>query len=185
MLQVSCADPARSVCDNEVKINDAAALSQFVATETWHDVRKLVEEFGARIERGEVVGTINRDGLLVAYLWLNPNQESAYLPLVRQHYRFPPGSSALYNGYTHPAYRGNGYYQRIVNRLVSWNFTRNPQGALYAAVEPANKASLHVLMKSGFRPVSVLGFKCCLGRRTTYQKASRAGLKRRTHMGDR
>ena len=153
-----------SVNTDDVQLNHRDALKHFVETESWHNSHELLEEFSARIDRGEVVGTIVSDKVLAAYLWLNPGQSSAHLTLVRQDYVFPTGSSTLYNGYTHPAFRGVGHFQQIISRLVEWCFEKNPQGTIHVAVEPGNAASLYALQKVGFRRVAKLGFTCFLGR---------------------
>ena len=164
ILQLERENFAASVATDDVNLNDRDSLKQFVATESWHNPGALLEEFNARIERGEVVASIVREGVLAAYLWLNPGQGSAYLPLVRQHYAFPAGSSTLYNGYTHPLYRGSGHFQRLIRRLVAWWFEQNPQGSIHVAVEPGNTASLHALEKVGFSRVTRLCFTRSLGR---------------------
>jgi len=147
-----------------VSFNGYGDVLNFDACEPWHDSKSIVRDFCSRLDRGEVMAAINDEGVLASYGWLNPNQSSAYFPLVKQEFTFPAKSSAIYNVYTHIGYRGKGYYKRVLNGIVEWCFKNTDSQHVVTAIEESNKVAIKANLQMGFREVACLSYVRKLGR---------------------
>lgn len=165
LVLLSCVrqDYRASAKVTQVQFNDEQQLDCFQAGESWHQAEKIRAEFKQRLARGEKAATLCEAGCLASFAWLNPGQESAFFPLVKQQVRFPENSGAIYHVYTHPAYRGRGYYKQVLNGIVSWSFAHTQLSQLVTAIESDNQIAIKANLQIGFKPFRRLFYRKLFG----------------------
>jgi hypothetical protein len=152
--------------DDDLHCNRVEDLALFEQTERWLPPDTFVAEARRRIKEGLRLYTATDDRRLLHYGWLVPRQEEAWLPYVRQHFRFPPGTAVLFNAYTHPAARGRGIHERSMRRRVCDAAKLPGTQWVFTAIESHNAASRIVAGRVGLRCVLVLYERVRLGRVT-------------------
>lgn len=136
--------------DQRVSRNSLSDLLCFAPGESWQSSEAFLSSALSRLERGESVFTV-RDGNVVAHSgWMAVNQRTSRMTEVGQSMTFPPGSVALYDFYSHPTYRGQGYYQATIGHMLSEAFKHKDIQYAYISVLANNLPSRHVIEKMGF-----------------------------------
>jgi RimJ/RimL family protein N-acetyltransferase len=156
VLAIDATDAQPPEANDGLKCNDRRDLALFEQTERWLPPDEFAREAERRMQEGLKVYTAAQDGRLLHYAWLVPLQQTAWLPYVSQHYRFPPATAVMFNDYTHPAARGRGLHTRSMRRRI-WDAV-HVFGAqrVYVSIETSNAASRAVAQKTGLRCVDVL-----------------------------
>jgi GNAT superfamily N-acetyltransferase len=103
-----------------------------------------------RIEGGNHVYTYVEDGRLLHYGWMTERQSKSHMDEVHQDFVFPPDSAVLFDFYTAPDARGRGLYMQSL-RLALRDAANVPgTKRVYVCVLANNRASRHVIEKTGF-----------------------------------
>jgi L-amino acid N-acyltransferase YncA len=166
ILRIDAGDAPAPGPDDGLACNDLSQLAYFRQTERWLTPASFADEARRRVAEGMLLYTAVRDRVLVHYGWLVPRQDEARFTYVSQSYRFPPGSSVLFNAYTCPAARGGGLHERSMRRRVADAAALPGTRYVYTAIESHNKVSRAVAERVGFRCVDVLYERIRFGRRT-------------------
>ena len=109
-----------------------------------------------RLARGEHLYTLVENNCLLHYAWLQPCHTRAEDAAVGQVFLPPPGSSSLYDHYTHPSARGRGLYFQALCQLLHDVQTVAKTTHAYIYVYADNVPSRHVIEKIGFTYVGSL-----------------------------
>jgi CelD/BcsL family acetyltransferase involved in cellulose biosynthesis/RimJ/RimL family protein N-acetyltransferase len=154
--------PAAAMMDTDLplRINDLTDLVHFTPATTWQSRQRFLAEALNRIERGEQVYSARDDGALLHYGWLIREQNEAFFTEVGAEYRYPKPGAVLYDFFTHPDARGQGWYQRTLATMLRDLNKRSVADCgvrvVYVSVLADNKASRHVIEKLGFDYVESL-----------------------------
>jgi CelD/BcsL family acetyltransferase involved in cellulose biosynthesis/GNAT superfamily N-acetyltransferase len=136
--------------EDGIVCNRIGHLLQFAQTEPWLSRQSFLARALKRLENGERIYTIAEDGLLLHYGWLCDRQKESFFTEVEAGFTFPDNSAVLYDYYTHPAARGQGYYQRSIARMIADASAVPGTEWIYISVLADNGASRHVIEKLGF-----------------------------------
>ena len=136
--------------------------------------RKMARE---RQAQGFHLYTFVQAGRLLHYAWLIERQTRGEDDWVQQAYFPPPGTSVLFDHFTHPAARGQGLYYQALCRLL--HDARDLLGArqAYVTVFGSNEASRHVIEKVGFHHEGSLYKERRLFQTRRYSKSERGEFK--------
>lgn len=136
--------------DERVRRDCLADLVNFEPGESWQSRDAFLSAALARLERGERVYSISVDGRLAHYGWLALNQTTSYMTEVGQSFDFPPGSVALYDFYSHPDFRGRGFYRATIGHMLRDVFAGEDPRYAYISVLADNLPSRRVIESMGF-----------------------------------
>lgn len=149
---------------NHVQRNCIQHLLLFEPAEPWQSRQRFMQEALNRLEQGEHVYTIADDNVLQHYGWFIELQEEAYFSEVEQRYRYPEKGAVLYDFYTHPGARGQGFYQRTIARMRI-DAAQDPAiDRIYISCLADNFPSRHVIEKAGFNYLQSLHLRRRAGR---------------------
>ena len=140
----------RQQCDARVGRNALAELVAFTPGESWQSRDAFLSSALQRVERGEVAYTVLLEGRLAHCGWMVRGQTESRMTEVEQVMRFPPGSVALYDFYSHPDFRGRGLYRVTVGHMLQEAFTFEDTQFAYISVLADNGPSRHVIESLGF-----------------------------------
>ncbi len=104
-----------------------------------------------RLARGEHLYTLVQQNRLLHYAWLIPCHTRGEDQAVGQAFVPPPGSSGLYDHFTHPAARGRGLFYQAICQLLHDVVRLTEAQQAYISVYADNGPSRHVIEKVGFR----------------------------------
>jgi GNAT superfamily N-acetyltransferase len=124
----------------------------------------LLEVAGSRFAAGELLFGIVSNEHLVSYGWLQPDRSevgSDFGVRVGLDHR----SVILWDDYTDPEARGNGYHRAIIDARAAWAAHRHPRRPVVTGVLDSNAPSLHNYLRSEFSPFARLHVRTRLGRR--------------------
>lgn len=136
--------------DERVHCNSLADLLAFEPGESWQTRDIFLSSALARIEQGESAYTIRVANHLAHVGWMVTNQATSYMTEVKQSMTFPPGSVALYDFYSHPDFRGRGFYRATILHMLHAAFTNSNADYAYISVLADNLPSRHVIETTGF-----------------------------------
>ena len=137
-------------------------------TDAWHSRKDVLAAALARLERGESVFTI-RDGERLAHFgWLIETQKESEMDNVDASITLPDGTAVLYDFYTHPAFRGRGYYGANIRHMLRSLATNPKVRFAHISVMADNRASRVVIERSGFEYVGSYHWRQRLGRVTKW-----------------
>lgn len=142
--------PALAAADDRVLCNHLDDLLRFEPGETWQTREAFLSSALARLEAGEEAYTIVIDGRLAHCGWLCPAATRSIMSEVDQSMSFPPGSSTMYDFYTHPDFRGRGLYRAALRHMLGAAFAHKGSQQVYIGVLADNMASRHVIERIGF-----------------------------------
>lgn len=146
--------------DIRFRIDDLSDLVRFEPATKWQSRQRFLKEALIRIERGEQVYSVAKDGVLLHYGWLTREQHEAFFTEVGMTYRYPEPGAVLYDFFTHPDARGRGLYQQAIATMLQDLHRRFVAGGglsvVYISVLADNRPSRHVIEKLGFRYVESL-----------------------------
>jgi CelD/BcsL family acetyltransferase involved in cellulose biosynthesis/RimJ/RimL family protein N-acetyltransferase len=103
-----------------------------------------------RLQDGHHVYTRVENGRLVHYGWMAEAQYRAELSEVGQELSLPPGSTAVYEYFTHPVARGRGLYQQSLRQMMREAAAVPGTKWIFIWVTGGNAPSRHVIEKAGF-----------------------------------
>lgn len=96
---------------NAMTVDSWEELCAFRCTENWHNRSEILQEFRSRLDRGEHCFTKVVDGVLAHYGWMIERQQVCTVAEVHwENVSLRPNCAVVYDCYTHPGYRGRGYY---------------------------------------------------------------------------
>ena len=148
--------PAAAMMDTGAlpRVDDLDDLVHFTPATSWQSRQGFLTTALGRIERGERVYSARANGVLLHYGWLVREQSEAFFTEVGTKYRYPQPGAVLYDFYTHPDARGQGWYQRtlasMLRDLDQESAADGGPRVVYISVLADNKASRHVIEKLGF-----------------------------------
>jgi RimJ/RimL family protein N-acetyltransferase len=130
--------------------NRLGDLLAYQPAEGWQAPRQaFLREALQRIERGETVYTLVQDGRLVHYGWIHQRRQ-AWLPEVGLRLELPEGAVTFYDFYTHPQYRGRGFYQSALRHMLAETAASPQVRQIHIAVLAGNAPSRRSIEKVGF-----------------------------------
>jgi CelD/BcsL family acetyltransferase involved in cellulose biosynthesis/RimJ/RimL family protein N-acetyltransferase len=103
-----------------------------------------------RIDKGSLIYSRSEDGLLVHCGWAKVGETKSFITEVQHEYEYPPDSAVLSDYYTHPQYRGRGFYSSSLRQMLHDVAGREGVEFIYIAVLSDNRASRSVIEKTGF-----------------------------------
>jgi RimJ/RimL family protein N-acetyltransferase len=103
-----------------------------------------------RLGNGHHLYSRVEDGTLVHYGWLIERQQRAFLPEISQSVEMPDGSAVLFDYYTHPAYRGRGYYNASLRQMAHDAAEIPGTNSIVIGVVADNAASRKGIENAGF-----------------------------------
>lgn len=103
----------------------------------------------SRLEAGDTCFTRMENGVLAHYGWMGW-RKSIRLDEVSQEQALEQESVVLYDFFTHPSFRGRGYYQTTLNEALSGLRDLPPGTPIYMSVAADNHPSRRVIEKAGF-----------------------------------
>ena len=103
-----------------------------------------------RLEAGQRVYTIVENGTLVHYGWVIPSTDRCGSDFGHE-FSLPPGSSVLWDDYTHPQARGRGLHQLSLRHRLADEADATRPGDIVIGVGADNGPSRHNIEKAGFR----------------------------------
>ena len=136
--------------DQRVCHNDIAHLLAFEPSETWQSRDGFLSNALARLEEGVKAFTVSINGRLAHIGWLATNQKSSHMTEVAQTMNFPPNSAALFDFYSHPAFRGTGLYRATIGHMLKVAFSEGDTEFAYISVLANNGPSRHVIESMDF-----------------------------------
>jgi GNAT superfamily N-acetyltransferase len=104
----------------------------------------------ARLEEGQRVYTIVENGRLLHYCWVIPSTDRCGSDFGHE-FALPPGSTVLWDDYTHPLARGRGLHQLSLRQRLADAADRTRPGDIVIGVRAENGPSRHNIEKVGFR----------------------------------
>ncbi len=104
----------------------------------------------ARIERGSHVFTRVEDGVLVHFGWSTERAKDAYITEVQHSYTYPDDSAVLWDFYSHPDYRGRGFFSKSLRCILNDLTVSSGTKWAYIFVLADNVPSRSVIEKAGF-----------------------------------
>jgi len=137
--------------DERAVVNSFQDLLAFEPAESWQTREAFLSSALSRIESGESAYTIGIDGRLAHSGWLVRNQTESHMTEVQQTIALPPGSSSLYDFYTHPDFRGRGLYRAMMKHMLCEAFADPSTQHAYISVLADNLPSRHVIESIGFQ----------------------------------
>jgi RimJ/RimL family protein N-acetyltransferase len=139
--------PRRSSTDKD----NIRHLLAFHPTEAWQTRRDFLSVALRRMESGKHhVYSRMENGQLVHNGWLIERQEKSFFTEVQQEFEFPKNSAVLYDFYTHPNFRGKGYYSSSLLQMLHDAASIPGTEYIYISVLADNHPSRHVIEKLGF-----------------------------------
>ena len=146
--------PAAAMVDTgpPPRIDALDDLVHYSPVAAWQSRQKFLSAALERIERGERVYSARTDGVLLHYGWRVREQSEAFFTEVGTKYRYPEPGTVLYDFFTHPNARGQGWYQRTLACMLRdlESATDGGPRVVYISVLADNEASRHVIEKLGF-----------------------------------
>jgi CelD/BcsL family acetyltransferase involved in cellulose biosynthesis/RimJ/RimL family protein N-acetyltransferase len=129
-------------------------LVYFSPVAAWQTRHRFLSDALERIEQGERVYSARADKTLLHYGWRIREQREAYFTEVKATYVYPEPGAVLYDFFTHPSARRQGWYQRTVSCMLQ-DLDRESTSdggprVVYISVLANNRASRHVIEKLGF-----------------------------------
>lgn len=131
----------------------------------------------ARLEAGHRIYTIVEGGAPRHYGWLTEGESEAMFDGRGLGYRFPQPAAVLYDFYTVPEARGQGFCRSTMRRMLADVGAAGELRWAYVVTPSDNAACIRAAEGAGFRPVAALNVRVLLGRR-------RAALARGHRAGD-
>ena len=103
--------------------------------------------------------------MLVHFGWMAPRQTESNLNIVEQRYRLPDNCAVLYDFYTHPEYRGRGFYPACL--LQSAHDAADVPGTelIFLCIVGTDKSTRWWVEKFGARYVGSFFLRVFLGSR--------------------
>ncbi|WP_167761403.1 GNAT family N-acetyltransferase [Duganella callida] len=135
--------------DGQVRVNAIDDLLCFEPGESWQSRDAYLSSALERLEAGTQAYTICVDGQLAHSGWMS-RQSASYMTEVKQQIELPEGSVTLYDFYSHPDWRGRGYYRLTLSRMLRDAFASPATQYAYIMVLADNGPSRHVIEKLGF-----------------------------------
>ena len=140
----------RHQLDPRVGRNDLPALLAFSPGESWQTRQGFLSSALHRVEAGEAAYSIAVAGRLAHCGWMSRGQTESRMTEVDQMMQFPPGSVALYDFYSHPDFRGQGFYRATLGHMLREAFSFEDTRFAYISVLADNGPSRHVIEAVGF-----------------------------------
>jgi CelD/BcsL family acetyltransferase involved in cellulose biosynthesis/RimJ/RimL family protein N-acetyltransferase len=140
-----------SAPDGTVARNALADLLCFRPGESWQSKEAFLSSALYRLESGETVYTVRVGDQLAHVGWMVRNQSVSYLTEVQQEVRLPQGNVCLYDFYTHPDFRGKGFYRATIRAMLRDAFSDPSIRHCFISVLADNKPSRHVIEDLGFK----------------------------------
>lgn len=150
-----------------MSVNRLGTLLRFKPSEDWQTRDLFLSQALYRLEAGDRVYSMVKADRLLHYGWLEAHAKKSYFSEVEQSYEYPPGSAVLYDFYTSPDARGQGFYQQSLSQMLQDSAENDGIEKVYISVLADNGASRHVIEKLGFEYL------------TSFHKTVRFGITRR------
>jgi RimJ/RimL family protein N-acetyltransferase len=156
------ASPAAAMTDTgpPPRIDALDDLVHYSPVTSWQSRQGFLSAALQRIERGERVYSARANGVLLHCGWRVRKQSEAFFTEVGATYRYPEPGAVLYDFFTHPDARGEGWYQRtlacMLRDLDRESATDGGPRMVYISVLAGNGASRHVIEKLGFEHLESL-----------------------------
>lgn len=138
--------PQRRLADRD----NLSHLLGFRPLESWDTRDGFLSTALRRLESAQHVYTRYEDQQLVHYGWLIERQDKSFFTEVSQEFEYPPNSAVLFDFYTHPGYRGRGYYYASLLQMLHDAAEIPGTEYIYISVLADNTPSRHVIEKAGF-----------------------------------
>jgi RimJ/RimL family protein N-acetyltransferase len=136
--------------DARVQRNSLTDLINFEPAETWQTREAFLSAALSRLKSGEFVYTLRVGDRLACVGWMVRLQSKAFLTEVQQSITFGPGTSTLYDFYTHPDFRGRGFYRALLGHMVCDAFIDDQVNRVCIGVLADNVSSRRAIEASGF-----------------------------------
>ncbi len=149
--------------DARVQRNCLSDLLSFQAEESSQARDAFLSAALARLEQGASAFTVKLDGRLAHYGWLAANQPELYLAEVDQSLQLPAGSVALYDCYSHTAYRRQGLHRTTLAHMLHAAFARSETPYAYLCVLADNLPCRHIVETMGFDYHGSFHWQCRFG----------------------
>ena len=147
-------DQSDRVEETDIRKNSLTDLLCFQVRESWHSKSAFLASAIQRLEEGETVYTVCREGILLHFGWLIERQQKAHFSEVGAEYQYPEPGAVLYDFYTDPTARGQGLYQKTITRMLRDLSDNEKVNTAYISCLAENHPSKHVIEKLGFRKIS-------------------------------
>jgi CelD/BcsL family acetyltransferase involved in cellulose biosynthesis/GNAT superfamily N-acetyltransferase len=112
--------------------------------------QRFLSEVLARLEVGERCYAVEADGMLAHYGWLARARGESQMSEVGARFEPPPDSAWLYDFYTHPSFRGRGFYAATLRAMLRDAAAVCHAQNAFIAVLATNAPSRSVIERSGF-----------------------------------
>ena len=135
-----------------VRKDSAEDLLCYTPCENWQPSKaEFLHTALTRIERGSHVFTRVEDGVLVHFGWSTERAGEAYITEVEHSYAYPGHSAVLWDFYSHPNYRGKGFFSKSLRYILNdLAVSSSAPTWAYIFVVADNLPSRSVIEKSGF-----------------------------------
>ena len=136
--------------DARVQRNSLTDLFNFEPVETWQTREAFLSDALSRLKSGEFVYTLRVGDRLACVGWMVRLQSKSFLTEVQQSITFGPGTSTLYDFYTHPDFRGRGFYRALLGHMIFDAFIDDRVNRVCIGVLADNVSSRRAIEASGF-----------------------------------
>jgi CelD/BcsL family acetyltransferase involved in cellulose biosynthesis/RimJ/RimL family protein N-acetyltransferase len=135
--------------DPEINVQNFADLLEYTESNPWLTRRKLLSEAQERFSAGETLYSIAKEGVLVHYGWMIKGGREHRLGEVDMTFNSPTDSIVLYDFYTEPSFRRQGFYLRNLKQMIGDGYKMGAK-QIYIGVSSNNLPSKCAIEKIGF-----------------------------------
>jgi len=135
--------------DSSRPIAILSTYPEFVDFARSHDLAVLRFHYD-RFREGATFAVLHSDTVAISFGWIQRADQFMVGEIARQ--ARVPGKTVLYDFFTHPDYRGRGYYTSLLIGIIA----RHPGASLAIFARPSNASSIVAIERAGFRRVATL-----------------------------
>jgi len=134
-----------------INVQKYSDLELYSGSIPWMTKPDLIEMAQIRSARGAILYTITSNGILAHFGWLTMGGKDHYFNEVDITYRSAADSVHLFDFYTDPLFRRQGFYEMNLKKMISDSFESYGAKEIYIGVRHDNAASKSAIEKAGFK----------------------------------